>query len=353
MSRIASTLLALALAVPFGLALQQTKTDQAASQSAPPLRDLILTGNVDESVRVARQNPGEVAAVLNRILEEVDAQITDRKISEARSSLAAVDKFTDAYASPSDSGNRALRDAIKGRILRVDGIQLSDDAHFDKAEPKLWEALELSTKAGDKRLEGGIHNNLGYALMGLERLDDAAREFDSARTIAEEQKDPLRAGSYNFNFGLALFRLGSNEEALRAFSRSEEQNKSVSKTSMEARAVLYQGIVTSKMHPTGKEPMSYLTRAEKMFEQLGDSRNTGLSLWLMAQQTAFGGDLTEAGHVAEKAVPFLVKANDKDTLALCYGFIAMAYDQSKSEEDRAKAEKYKKLAEEIKKENPG
>lgn len=351
MSRITSTLLVLALSIPCGLALQQTKTDQAPSQSASALRDLILQGNVAESVRLARQNPGDVTTVLNGILEQVDAQITDRKISEARSAVTAADKFMDAYAA-SDSGKEALRDSIKGRILRVDGIQLGDDKQYAGAEKVLREALELSRKAGDKQLEAGVHNNLGYALTGLDKAGDAAQEYDTARTMAEEQKDSLRAGSYNFNLGITLLQLGSKEPALEAFRRSAAQNLSASRVSLAARATLYQGITLSKIDPTSTAPIPCFAAAEKLFEQLNDNRNVGYSIWLRAQQTAFTGQITEAGHLAETAVPFLIKGGDTSTLATCYGFIADVYGQGKSEEDKAKAEKYRKLAAEIKKENP-
>ncbi len=87
-----------------------------------------------------------------------------------------------------------------------------------------------------------------------------------------------------------------------------------------------------------------------MFEQLGDNRNTGLSLWLDGPANGLRGDITEAARLAEKAIPFLIEAGDKATLATCYEFAAEVYGRSTSAEDKAKAEKYKKLAEEIKKE---
>ncbi len=196
--------------------MQQTKTDQTVSQTAPTLKELILQGNVPESLRLAQQDPDAVAALLNTIFEEVDLQITDRKIAEARTALAAVDKFVGAYTQ-ADSGKGVLKDAIKGRILRVDGIQLSDDKQYAKAEETLRKALEHSEKAGDKRLEAGVHNNLGYALNGLDKPQDAAKEYDMARTMAEEQKDSLRAGSYNFNLGLTLLQLGQESTRVRGF----------------------------------------------------------------------------------------------------------------------------------------
>lgn len=352
MNAFRSTILAMALTVPCGLAMQQTKTNQAPPQPTSTLRELILKSDLTESLRLARQNPSEVTTALNDILEQVDGQITDRKIAEARSALTATDKFMDAYAA-ADSGKDGLKDSIKGRILRVEGIQLGDDKQYAKAEETLEKALELSRKSGDKRLEAGVHNNLAYALAGQDKADDAIVEYEVARRMAEQQQDLLRAGAYNFNLGFTLYRMGRNEAALGAFKRSAEQSRSVSKASMEARALLYEGITTGKITPTSKDAISYFAQAEKIYEQLADDRNTGFSLWMMAQQTAFAGDMMQARPEAERAIPFLIKAGDKETLYNCYQFLAMTYDLTKSDEDKAKAEKYRKLADGIKKENPG
>ena len=178
----------------------------------------------------------------------------------------------------------------------------------------------------------------------------AATEYDAARSLAEEQKDPLRAGVYNFNLGLALQQLGQNERAVKAFQRSKEQNRAASRPSLEARATLYQGIALTSINRTSKEPIALFEAAAKAFEQLKEDRYAGASYWYMAQQTAFTGDMAGAAKITEKAIPFLVSAGDKTTLATCYELVAQVYSLSTSEEEKAKAEKYKKLAEQIRKE---
>jgi tetratricopeptide (TPR) repeat protein len=349
MNRLKWAALAVAFIATGVFAARETKAGQQAEQPVSSLKALIVQGNTAEAVRIAHKQPETVAPVLKAILEEVDLQITDRKIAEARSALEAAGRFVSDYAP--DGGKGMPRDEIQGRLLRLEGIQLSDDKQYEQAEAKLKLALEVSARVGDQRLEAGVHNNLGYALQfQQDRLKEAAAQYNTARTMAEEQKDPLRAGSYNFNLGLALLQLGNNDLAFEALKRSAEQNRSVSKTSLEARATLYQGVALGKIKPTSKEPIPYFVSAEKMFEQLGDDHYTALSYWMMAQQTAFTGDMPEAARVTEKAIPYYTKAGDKAMLAGCYAFAAEIYGRGTSAEDKEKAEKYKKLAEELKKE---
>ena len=66
-------------------------------------------------------------------------------------------------------------------------------------------ALETSRKIKDTTLEAGVRNNLGHTLRLLGKDGEAVKELTAARDIAEANKDLARAGSYNFNLGLALY----------------------------------------------------------------------------------------------------------------------------------------------------
>ena len=356
MKLLALIVLAHALVLPASVSARQTKATKPAAKSTPTesLNTLVSQNKTAEAVRLATRNPAIVLPFLQSRMEQIDLQVTDRKIEEAEASCAAIDAFAKAYGTAAKRKDVPLA-AIQGRKLRIDGITLGDQKQYAQSEAVLKKALELARSAGDKTLEAGIHNNLGYALQHQQEpgKDDqilaAMEEYEAARKIAEEQKDSLRAASYNFNLGMVLLTVRKYEPALNAFKRSTDQAREVSRPSYEARGVLYQGIALSKINLAGKEPINYFTGAAKLFEKLGDVRNTGWSYWFMAEQTAYGGDFKDAIRCAEIAVSYLAKGDDKPGLMQSYDFLVDMYSRFQDDDSKAKKEKYQKLAEELRK----
>jgi tetratricopeptide (TPR) repeat protein len=363
MKSVTPIVLAFALAVPGSVSAWQTKAATPAAKAAPApkptpaesLDALVSQNKTAEAVRLSTRNPAIVLPFLKSRMEQIDLQVTDRKIEEARASSVAIDAFANAYVKASKRKDIPVA-AIQGRALRIEGIILGDQKQYAKSEEALKKALELAISSGDKTLEAGIHNNLGYAIrfQQVPGKDDkilaAVEEYETARKIAEEQKDSLRASSYNFNLGMVLLTVRKFEPALLAFKRSTDQAREAARPSYEARGVLYQGIALSRINLAGKEPLNYFNGAAKLFEKLGDMRNTGWSYWLAAEQTAYGGDFKDAARCAEIAVSYLSKGGDKPGLLRAYEFLADMYSRFKDEDSKAKRERYLKLAEEIQKE---
>lgn len=327
----------------------QRKTAKPAAP-APTLQDLIVQNKTREALRLAGKSPALVPAAVKAILDAADLQITERRIADARAAVEGADRFCAALAKAGKVKGVILpTDAIQGRLARIAGIELADNRQYSKAETKLREALDLSKKANDPVLEAGVHNNLGVALRNVqsgsdERVEEAAKEFDLARKMAEEQKDLMRAGSYNFNLGQVMLQLGRPGAALEAFTRSADQNKAAANSVLQARAIMFQGVSLSRIDAVSSEPMKYFDAAHKMFVGSGDDQNAGWTLFLMADHLAYGSKNTEAAAAAERAVPFLVKANDKAGLRRCYTLLGDMYGRL---ENKAKSESYKQKAAEL------
>lgn len=319
------------------------KTKATSAATAVSISDLVLHGKIPEAVKLAVKSPLAAESALNSLMAAADGQIVLRKITEAKTTLDAAQNFVDACDKTGQVKNLP-RDALKGRGLRLQGIVLSDQKEYGNAEATLRQALEISRKAQDKALEAGVHNNLGFALRNMERLEEAAKEFDTARQIAEEQKDDLRAGSSNFNLGEVLFQLNRLDTALAAFKRSAEQNKAASQPSIEARALFMQGRVSSGLDARSPEAIKLFQEAESIFEKLGDDRNAAWSFYFMGEHAAYSMDFKRAKDFGEKALPFLTKVGDKAGLQQCYAFLS---DICNHLGDTPMAEKYKKQAEEL------
>ena len=319
------------------------KKGAKAPAAAPALQDLIAQGKLPDAVRIAQKNPTFVAPALKSLIDAADLQITERRIPDARSGMEKAKSFVEALSKGKTPAGPL--EPISGRLARIAGIELIDTRQYVKAEAKLREALELSRKAGDKVLEAGVHNNLGVALRARsdsdEKSEEAAKEFDTARKMAEEQKDSLRAGSYNFNLGQALLQLGRPSAALDAFKRSAEQNQAAGKANLQARAIMFQAVSLSRIDAVGSEPIKLFDTAHRMFLTAGDDQNAGWALVLMADHLAYGSKFRESASAAERALPFLTKAKDNGGLLRCYTLLGDMYGRL---EDQKKAELYKQKA---------
>jgi len=331
-----------------GPAVSQQKTAKAqAAKRSPSAQELVLQGKVAEAFRLAAKTPNGPQDTLKELLAMVDLKITDRQIAQAGATLEAAERFVDEWARVK-KGKDLSRDALKGRKLRLQGIELNDKKEYAKAEGILKQALEMSKQLKDPVLEAGVRNNLGYALRFQQKLEESAKEFETARQIAESQKDNLRAASYNLNLGDVLLQLDRAASAIDAFKRAEVQGKAASKSNVEARAILMQGlaqirIVPAVPEPLRQEPIRLMEKAEKMFEEQGDDRNTGWALYLIADRMAYSMKFADAAALGERAIPYLSKAKDKEGLRRCY-FLLM--DMFNRLGDIAKSSKYKKLYDE-------
>jgi tetratricopeptide (TPR) repeat protein len=326
---------------------QQKTTKTQAAKRSPTAQELVLQGKLTEAIRLAGKTPNGPQETLKGLLGMVDLEITDRQIAKASASLEAAEKFADAW-SKANKGKDLPREGLKGRRLRVQGIELNDKKEYEKAEVILKQALDISKQIKDPTLEAGVRNNLGHALRYQEKLEESAKEYDTARQIAESQKDTLRAASYNLNLGNVLLQLDRTGPAIDAFKRAEEQGKAASKPDLEARAILNQGVAQIRIVASGpeqlrQEPIRLMEKAEKMFEQQGDDRNTGWALFLIADRTAYGMRFADAAAIGERAIPYLSKAKDKAGLRRCYFFLMDMYNRLG---DTAKSGKYKKLYDE-------
>jgi len=321
---------------------------QQTSSPAVSLEQLIIQSRTAEALAYAAQSAQAVAAAVGAILASSDQDVTDQKPDLAAAKLDALSRFLDAYAD-AGKGSEIPRDGLRGRQLRVQGIQLSNRKEAAKAEPVLRQALELARKAADPFLEAGVHNNLGYALLALaeedekgadSRLEEAAKEFDQARRLAAAQEDPFRAGSYGFNLGQAQLMLRRFDEAAASFKLAAGNFLVAGRVSLEARALLHQGIALVGSNPASQEPLALYEEASKIFEKLGEDRYTGWSLFLISEALARSQRFTEAAQSGERAVPLLSKTGPKDRLAACYFLLSEIHTHLGNNQ---RAEQYRQL----------
>jgi tetratricopeptide (TPR) repeat protein len=342
--------MAAALILFAATAQPQTKSGAAASKAkataktpAETMAELIMQGKVPEAAKLAAKSPAAAGSALNSLMSSADAQIAMRKTAEAQATLDAAQSFVDA-CDKTGKVKDIPRDALKGRQVRLQGIQFSDQQDFAKSEAFLRQALQISKNVKDPVLEAAVHNNLGYALQSMDLLEDAVKEYDAARQMADEQKDNLRSGSANFNLGEVLYQLKRLDPALVAFKRAAEKSRAASRPDIEALATRKQAVVMAAQNPRNAESIRLFQEAETMFEKLGDHQNSGWTYYLMGDHVAYSMNFRLAAEYGEKALAFLTKTNQKPSLQSCYEFLGDMYGRLG---DIPKAEKYKKQAKEL------
>ncbi len=102
--------------------------------------------------------------------------------------------------------------ALARPALRV-GDQVRGRALLD-------EALDCARKAGNRILEGKVHNNIGYLDFGAGRYDAALERFEAARQIREGLGYRRGAAINLHNIGDTRYRMGEFGRAFAAFTDS-------------------------------------------------------------------------------------------------------------------------------------
>ncbi len=82
-----------------------------------------------------------------------------------------------------------------------------------EAEGCFQAALDVASRAGQRRWEAGLRGNLGSAAQALGRLDEARKHWQAGLALAEELGDRQWAGNTRCNLGLLLFHGGEHEAA--------------------------------------------------------------------------------------------------------------------------------------------
>jgi tetratricopeptide (TPR) repeat protein len=130
---------------------------------------------------------------------------------------------------------------------------------YDEAESALREAVASSRRVGNRVVEGYALANLGYALAGQDRLDEALETFDHGIALAEELGRPRLALAIRLYRARAL--LGTGDAATIAHEARElaEQARAGGLPALEATALA----VASRAALSGGDVHAALADAER------------------------------------------------------------------------------------------
>ena len=100
-----------------------------------------------------------------------------------------------------------------GETFRTKGLISGKEEDFYKAQDYFYKCLKLTKKAGDRKAEVYVLNNIGSVHTDLEKYYEALKYFKSGYKKAEEIKDVEAMGMILTNIGIVHYNQGNYEKS--------------------------------------------------------------------------------------------------------------------------------------------
>lgn len=157
------------------------------------------------------------------------ARVTDQACLEAKTlnQLAYVAWQQHEYDKSVDFAQQALQFLGESHIERAMslsalGLVAIDQRRWQEAEQLHRQALQIRTHTGGKRLIGWSLQNIGYALRGQGKYDEALKYFEEAIPILEDSQDLSNCAIAQMNLGIVYWQLNQPQQSLASYLKSEK-----------------------------------------------------------------------------------------------------------------------------------
>ena len=210
---------------------------RAAQATASPDEVLILQTQIARSYGL-RGDFVQAQALLDAMQPQLAGASAEVRVRHALESGRTLSSATHPPASQTPEVKARARDAYLrahalAREARLDGLAV-DALHMmafvdtDPAAQLAWDQqalalVEASDQPAAKRWEASLRNNLGMALHGLKRYDEALAQFQQAVVLRERGQDAEATRVAHWMVAWTLRALGRNDEALAIQLRLERE----------------------------------------------------------------------------------------------------------------------------------
>jgi tetratricopeptide (TPR) repeat protein len=246
----------------------------------------------------------EAAALLARALDAARddatrAQVLDGKaaLDQDRGLLAAAE--SDARAAI-DAAVRAGDRRLEARVRQNLGGILHDAGRYDAADEAYRAALEVVRSLGDQRLEGIVLANLGNLLADRGAVSEARAMVDGALPLLEGAGDVLLAGHALQYRGLVELRAGRTETARRALDEALDHHRAAGARRFEGLDHLYLGVAALIAGDVRAARASF-ARADAALAESADPHTRALTAAFAAAAAARAGESAAAAAAWARA----------------------------------------------------
>jgi len=159
-------------------------------------------------------------------------------------------------------------DVERGYSYFVRGCNAYDAREWATAELWYRRSLEIWYREEDPRMVAWNLSNLGTALRGLERFDEAAHCYREAIGIFDEIQDPAHRAIAEMNLGTVYLQTGKLDAALAAYLSAEEWLRRMGDDLHLASVYNNLGLVYARQHRGEEAETAYLAAIARL-EKLG------------------------------------------------------------------------------------
>ncbi|MFD6038986.1 tetratricopeptide repeat protein [Streptomyces griseoincarnatus] len=178
-----------------------------------------------------------------------------------------------------------LADALRGYFFHV--------KNWDGWLDTLRVALDVATAAGERRVQGILHNSTGLALIELGRSTEAARHYRVAEALFREADDPHGVATSVENHAWVHHDAGDYTAALAHHQRALDVYRRLDARRNEA--IVLRGMALAEMElGRSEDAVSHLTRALGVFWELGLDLDAAMALNGLGEAYTRAGDAVAA-----------------------------------------------------------
>ena len=232
--------------------------------------------------------------------------------------------------------------------LKELGIAENRAQYFDRALGHHRECLLQLEKIANSRFVAVVHNNLGYLLLTLQRLEEADDHLQQARNLFHNLADSVACAQVDETIARLHLASKQYEWAERSIKLAVETLESSGEEALLAEALTTQGLVLCKLGRR-HESKPILHRARRAAERCGDDEGAGRPLLILIEEMCDQLSDDERREIGAHATQLLAnsqQASTRERLKNCLDRIAAAHAEHEQQRERAvHAEKMAALGE--------
>jgi two-component system, chemotaxis family, chemotaxis protein CheY len=264
----------------------------------------------------------EARDILLEALRNIDA--TDRELKAsallrlgtveiaARRSTEALRLYYAAVPLLDQSLDHALQGTLHNHfavLFNNLGTAEHREDYIDKALIEYAAASFHFEKAGNKRYQASVENNLGFLFFTLRRFSDAHEHLNRARTLFSEIGDKVHLAQVDETRARAFLAEGHLKDALRLVRSSVKTLEKGGEQALLAEALTTQGVVQARMR-SHAQARAMLQRAAEIAQTAGDLEGAGRAQLSIIEELSAQTTTAELTSIYESAAELLRRSQD-------------------------------------------
>ncbi|HTY46227.1 MAG TPA: tetratricopeptide repeat protein [Methanomassiliicoccales archaeon] len=206
---------------------------------------------------------------------------------------------------------------LQGQVLDIQG-------DWDKALDRYTSLLKVASPEKDRRLIADVNRRIGALHLRRFEYDEAMKNLDTARAMAEELGDVHTLVQVHYDLGGLAERTGHVAEALLHFQKAEELSERTGDDVGRGKAIYGQGRVFGQLRDSDRS-VRLKRKALEVLERAADTNEQAKVCSSLGGELLNLGQRSEAISYLEKAVELSNSIGDLSTMGYALSNLSAAY----------------------------